>query len=153
SIGKNGRTDGAGRADRLRGRYERQGVRRHVETDRARHVDQRGSPAARRMGTGAPAMTGTLFAFLLLLAGQSSRYSLTDTEKIQRTLQFSGAANHMIELDNLSGAIHVVSTTGRSVEVSATRTIRAESQDRVVEAKRDVKLDISDNAETIRIYV
>jgi DUF4097 and DUF4098 domain-containing protein YvlB len=100
-------------------------------------------------------MITLLFASLLMVqaGSQSSRYPATETEKIQQTLQFSGAANHMIELDNVSGSIHVASTTGRSVEMTANKTIRAESQQRILDAKRDVKLDITDNAETIRIYV
>src|SRR5262249_14690657 len=84
---------------------------------------------------------------------QSSRYPVTDTERIQQTLEFSGPANHIIELDNVSGAIHVASTSGRSVEMTANKTIRGESQARIADAKRDVKLDISDKAETVRIYV
>jgi len=100
-------------------------------------------------------MIALLFISLLMSPSgvQSSRYPVTETERVQQTLEFSGPANHMIELDNVSGAIHVTSTTGRSVEMTANKTIRAESQERIADAKRDVKLDISDKAETVRIYV
>src|SRR5215469_1383504 len=107
------------------------------------------------MGIGALAMNGLLLlSFLVLAAGpQSTNYPVRETETIRRTLEFSGSANHMLELDNVFGSIHVGSAAGRAVEMTADRTIRAESQDRILDAKRDVKMDITDNAETIRIYV
>jgi hypothetical protein len=84
---------------------------------------------------------------------QSSRYTVQEKDTIRRTLEFSGSGNRTIELDNVSGSIHVAGTNGRSVEMVANRTIRAESQDRVRDAQRDVQLDIADGAETVRIYV
>ncbi len=84
---------------------------------------------------------------------QSSRYTVQEKDTVRRTLQFSGSANRMIELDNVFGSIHVAGTNGGSVEMVANRTIRAESQDRVRDAQRDVQLDVTDNAETVRIYV
>ena len=89
-------------------------------------------------------MMGALMISMLL--AQSSRYPVRDTETIRRTLEFSGSANRMIELDNLSGSIHVVAAAGNAVEMTANKTIRAESQDRVQDAKRDVKLEITDKA-------
>ena len=95
-----------------------------------------------------------LLTFLLFAAGtQSSRYPVQESETIDRVLDFSGSANHMLELDNISGAIHVTAISGNSVTMTAKKTIHAESQDRIQDAKRDVKLDITDKAETIRIYV
>jgi len=84
---------------------------------------------------------------------QSSRYSVTEQETIQHSLEFTGSGNRMLELDNVFGSIHVTGATGRTVEMSAHKVIRAESQARIDDAKRDVKLDISDKAETVRIYV
>ena len=92
--------------------------------------------------------------FLTAQAGfPQSRYTVENKETIRRTLEFSGTANHMIELNNINGSIHVTNTTGRNVEVVADKTIRAESQDRVEAAKQEVKLDISDKLETVRVYV
>src|SRR5689334_8307306 len=110
------------------------------------------------MGPGATAMKrvsalGALLLIATTATAQSSRYSVQDKETIQRTLEFSGSGTRMIELDNLSGSIKVTGTNGRAVEMTAEKTIRAESQDRVADAKRDVKLDITDHAETVRVYV
>src|SRR5581483_7166258 len=97
------------------------------------------------MGIGASAMIALLL--LLTLAGTQEK------ETIHRFLEFSGSANHTLELDNVNGAIHVSASTSQSVEMTANKTIFAESPDRIDDAKKDVKLDITDKAETIRIYV
>jgi hypothetical protein len=109
------------------------------------------------MGIGALEMKVSVFFLIAVLApisyGQSSRYPVQEKESIQRTLEFSGSGSRMIELDNVFGSIHVTPTSGRAVEMTANKTIRAESQERIADAKRDVTLDITDNAETVRIYV
>ena len=94
----------------------------------------------------------TIVLFTQIGSGQS-RYSVQDRETIRRTLEFSGSGTHILELDNVSGSIRVAGTNGNAVEMVAEKTIRAESQDRMLDAKRDVKLDITDRAETVRIYV
>jgi hypothetical protein len=93
----------------------------------------------------------TLFAARLW--GQSSlRYPVEEKETVQRTLEF-GPGEHVLELDNVSGFIHVVSTNGSNVEMVANKTIRAESRDRVADAQRDVTMNVSDKTATVRIYV
>src|SRR5262249_42555984 len=127
----------------------------HFEATRAEQFRQRVCAPEGRVGTGALAMSAPLVLVLMLWAAapQSSRYPIQESETIDRVLDFSGAANHMVELDNLSGSIHVKAAPGNSVAMTAHKTVRAESQARIDDAKRDVKLDITDKAETIRIYV
>jgi len=95
---------------------------------------------------------------LILLFGQAaisqtSRFPAQESESIRRTLQFSGSSGRVIELDNLRGSIHVTPAAGASVEMIAEKTIQAESDERLDAAKRDIRIDIADNSETIRIYV
>lgn len=98
-------------------------------------------------------MTQFILAAVMMISGaQSAQYPVRDTETIRRVLEFVGA-NHTLELDNVSGAIHVTAGSGQSVEMTASKTVSAESREKIEEAKRDVKLDITDKAETIRIYV
>jgi hypothetical protein len=108
---------------------------------------------AARVGAALPILP---IAVLLLAASanaQTSRYPVQEKETIQRTLDFAGSGPHVIELDNISGSIHATGTSGRAVELSAEKTIRGESAERIQDARRDVKLEISDRAETIRVYV
>src|SRR5262249_55287218 len=108
-----------------------------------------------RMGTGAFAMSAPLLLVLMLWAAapQSSRYAVQESETIDRVLDFSGAANHMIELDNVSGSIHVKAASGNSSAMTAHKTIRAESQPKIKNEKCDVNSTITDKAKPTRIYV
>jgi hypothetical protein len=57
-----------------------------------------------------------------------------------------------LELDNINGGIRITGYDGPTVEMTAVQTIRAATQDRVAVAKQEVRLDITENADTIRIY-
>jgi hypothetical protein len=71
-------------------------------------------------------------------------------EEIRRTLKWSGTGDHLLELSNVSGSIHVVGYTGRDVEMVAERMIRADSDQALEQAKRDVRLEATEGAQ-IRI--
>src|SRR5262245_47122230 len=110
------------------------------------------------MGPGATAMKPVFLIGIFLIAvssaaAQSSRYTVQEKETVERRLEFAGSGSRVVELDNVSGSIRVTRANGPAVEMTANKTIRAESQDRVQDARRDVTLDISDRAETVRIYV
>jgi hypothetical protein len=97
------------------------------------------------------------FAVLLILvaagAMAQSRYPVQETERIQRTLSFAaGAGPRTLDLDIVNGTIRVTGYDGRTVEMTAVKTIRATTQDRLQLAKQEVKLDITDNADTVRVY-
>lgn len=100
-------------------------------------------------------LPGELFGGVLAgsLLDMQDDYDERDTETIRRTLQFSGSGRKTVEIDNVNGKIDVVGYDGATVEMVAVKTIRARSTARLDEAKRDVKLDIRDGADTVRIYV
>jgi DUF4097 and DUF4098 domain-containing protein YvlB len=81
-------------------------------------------------------------------------FKIQNEETIKRTLEFSpGNGTKVFEVDNVNGSIRVIGYDGRNVEMTAVKTISAASEDKVETAKREVKLDITDNADTIEIYV
>jgi hypothetical protein len=85
---------------------------------------------------------------------ESSKYSVEDKDRIQQTLKFKDpAARREVKVDNVFGAIDVQATDGTEVELSAQKTIRAKSREKVEQAKADVKLDIRTDGGTIDIYV
>src|SRR5687768_5516006 len=87
------------------------------------------------------------------LSGQK-RLNVREQETIRQTLEFSSEnGTKLLEVDNISGSIRVTGYDGRSIEMTAEKTIRAESQDQLQIAKREVKLDVTDKADTVRIYV
>jgi hypothetical protein len=85
---------------------------------------------------------------------QSNRYPIQETERIQRSLNFSATAGvKTLDLDIVNGTIRITGYDGRTVEVNAVKTIRATAHDRAEVAKQEVKLDITENADTVRLYV
>jgi hypothetical protein len=99
-----------------------------------------------------------IFAILLVAAGvaagQRRRFDVQEEETIRRTLEFSpGNGTRLLEVDGVSGSIHVTGYDGQNVEMVANKTIRAESQAKVQTAKQEVRLDIADRSDTVRIYV
>jgi hypothetical protein len=81
-------------------------------------------------------------------------YPVVEKEQIQKTLEFRDTSRPgSLSLDNVWGSITVEATSGREVGLAATRTIRAESKDKLEKAKSEVKLDISETADGLEIYV
>jgi DUF4097 and DUF4098 domain-containing protein YvlB len=85
-----------------------------------------------------------LFIFTLL-----SYFSVTDHETIERS--FPTASKILV--DNINGNIHVTGVSGKQLHFKAEKTITAESNDALAEAKRDVKLDVSTQGDFVRLYV
>lgn len=76
-----------------------------------------------------------------------------ETSTIEKTLSFSGSGARNLKLDNVFGAILVEGYNGKTVKLSATKTIRAESKEKLEKAKKEVTLDISTKGNSISIYV
>jgi hypothetical protein len=74
-------------------------------------------------------------------------------ETIQKTYPLSGAAPKKIIVDNVNGSIHVTGYAGSEVRLVAHKHLRADSSETAEEARRDVKLDISQDGNTVRFYV
>jgi len=74
-------------------------------------------------------------------------------ETIRNTYPLSGAAPKKVTVDNVNGSIHVTGYAGSEVRLTAHKRLRAESPETAEQARRDVKLDISQDANTVRFYV
>lgn len=91
---------------------------------------------------------------VLGILGTSRAQDVKDREDIRRTFRFSpSAASRKILVDNVNGPISLTGYRGDSVELVVHRTIRAESQSRVKEAKENVNLEITEEPERILLYV
>lgn len=102
------------------------------------------------------------FCLMLLVPalafGQRNRdyprsFRVEDKESIQRTFTFSGNDARRLLVDNMSGAVHVTGYSGTAVQVSVSKLIRAVSDSALAEAKRDVKLDMNQQGNYVRLYV
>jgi hypothetical protein len=80
-------------------------------------------------------------------------WRVEDSEKSQRTFSFSGNDTRRLLVDNVDGFVHVSGASGPSVQVSVAKRIRAVSDSAMAEAKRDVKLDMDQQGNSVRVYV
>src|SRR5947209_20526642 len=67
------------------------------------------------------------------------------------TKTFPGA--HLVIVDNVNGSIEVTGEPGNDVRMEVTKRIEAESAERMDAAKREVKLDEQQSADTLKLYV
>jgi len=80
-------------------------------------------------------------------------WKVEDREKIDRSFTLSGGEPHKLLVDNVNGYVHVTGTAGSQVVVSVAKHIGAESAAAMTEGKRDVKLDVSQQGNFVRLYV
>jgi len=81
-------------------------------------------------------------------------WRVNDDESIQRSFDVAaGSEPAKLLVDNVSGFVHVTGYSGRQVQVSVQKHIAADSSAALAEAKRDVKLDMSQQGNFVRLYV
>ena len=83
----------------------------------------------------------------------SSRFPVEAKDSSRHVLDFSGSAEHILKLDTVTGFIHVTGYSGRSVEITAERTLQARTQADMDRAKREVTYDVRNNASTVGVIV
>ena len=91
-----------------------------------------------------------LLACLPLMASPAE---VEQNETIQKTYSLSGSAPKKVIVDNVNGSILVTGYAGNEVRLVAHKRLRADSPETAEQARRDVKLDISQDANTVRFYV
>ena len=95
-----------------------------------------------------------LFIFLIAFTLFAYDFPVKEKEKIHKTLKFSKTAGEKyLELENINGSIKVVGYRGDEVKLTAYQTIAAKSKKKVAEAKEKERLEISQQGDTIIIYV
>jgi hypothetical protein len=97
-----------------------------------------------------PVTVGLLLACLPLTARAAE---VEQNETIQKTYSLAGAAATKVIVDNVDGSIHVTGTAGSEVRLVAHKRLRAESSEAADQARRDVKLEMLQDANTVRFYV
>src|SRR5207302_288231 len=69
-----------------------------------------------------------------------------------RTFQMASGPRKLI-VDNVNGKVDVTGYNGSTVEVTVREHWRADSSDKLAEAKRDIKLDMTQEGSTVKLYV
>jgi len=74
-------------------------------------------------------------------------------ETIQKSFSMAGVQHKSLEIDNIWGSIEVVGANSDQVQLTVNKSIRAESQDKIGQARKDVTLDISEQEGLLKFYV
>jgi hypothetical protein len=94
-----------------------------------------------------------LVSILACLPLMAAAAEVEQNETIQKTYALSGAAPKKVIVDNVNGSIHVTGYAGSEVRLVAHKRLRADSAEAAEQARRDVKLDITQDDNTVRFYV
>jgi len=77
-------------------------------------------------------------------AQRSSRFDVVDESSITRTLSFAAGGGKTLDVRNINGFIHVEATDDTSVQMSIHKVIRAETQNDLAAAQREVQIEFVD---------
>jgi len=94
----------------------------------------------------------------LLVAGSASArrdgdWRIDQKESLNQTYNVGdGSGPHKLLVDTMSGFIHITGTSGSQIRVNVDKHILADYNEAVAEAKRDVKLDMSQQGNFVRLY-
>jgi hypothetical protein len=86
-------------------------------------------------------------------AQRSSRYQVVDESAVTRTLSFAAGGGRTLDVRNINGFIHVEATTDSAVQMSIRKVIRAQTQDDLAAAQRDVRLEFREGAPRVEATV
>ena len=95
-----------------------------------------------------------LLACLPLVCVASNHHGdwpVRDQETIQKTLPLDQAPMRLL-VDNVDGYVHVTGVPGSEVRITARKTIKAESDADLQQARSEVKLDITEKPGTVSAY-
>lgn len=84
----------------------------------------------------------------LVLSGQKTEMALKHSETIQRTF----AVPKVLDVDNISGSVHVTGYNGSEVQFTAVRTNEADTQELLDKAAREVTLKTEEKDGELMIY-
>ncbi len=97
------------------------------------------------------ALAASGLAVLCLASSNADRWSVREQETVQKTLTLSGEPMRLL-IDNVDGHVHVTGISGSEVKITAHKTIRAETDSDLQEAKNEVKLEMTEKPGTVSIY-
>ena len=90
----------------------------------------------------------------LTLGFSEDRMKVEEKETIQKTLIFQDQNKPKeVLVDNIFGAIEVEGYSGQEVKLTAHKTIKARTKDKIQKARQEVTLDITEDGNTIDLYV
>ncbi|MGH2568037.1 MAG: hypothetical protein ACRDGA_06825, partial [Bacteroidota bacterium] len=90
---------------------------------------------------------------LLTLPARAQGQEKTEKDEISRTFTFTGTEKKRVVVDNIDGSIDVAGYDGNEVRLVVKKTIEAESNNKIQEAKEAVVLEIKEELNKVILYV
>ena len=85
---------------------------------------------------------------------ENASFTEHEQEKIEKSFAMpASAGRRTLEIDNVWGSIEVVGTVSDQAHVTVDKNIRAESKGKIDQAKKEVTLDVTQQAEALKLYV
>ncbi len=81
----------------------------------------------------------------------SDRWPVRHQETVQKTFTLSGPPGRVV-IDNVDGYVHVTGISGSEVRMRAHETIHAETDSDLDQARKEVRLELSENPGTVSAY-
>ena len=81
------------------------------------------------------------------------KHARSEKEKIEKSFRLQAADQRQLVIDNINGEINVVGYDGETIELVAHREIKAESNEKIEEAKREVTLEIKEEKNKLILFV
>ncbi len=80
-------------------------------------------------------------------------FPVQDQENIRKTFALPAAGPKSLEIDNVWGSIEVIADASGQVQLAVDRSTRAESKEKLEQAKKEVTLDITQQGGALKFYV
>jgi hypothetical protein len=103
------------------------------------------------LAVGLPLVCPLLLAPWCIAGDHSRDWPVRDQETIQKTLPLIGSPMRLV-VDNVEGYVHVTGVAGDEVRITAHKTIRAQTDSDLAQARSEVKLDIAGKAGEVSAY-
>jgi len=99
------------------------------------------------------ALISVLVAVSAAWAADDRNWKYTDHETIRRSFDVSASSEpKRLLVDNVTGAVHVTGYSGKEIQVTVERSTRAWSNSALQAAKQEVKLDMDQQGNFVRLY-
>ena len=95
----------------------------------------------------------TLASALLCIGLGGKAQGRVEHTSTQQTLHFAGTGPHTLDVRDINGSITVEAYDGHDVELTVDKSVRADSDDDMRAAARDVTVDTAENADVVRVIV
>src|SRR5438876_5800499 len=91
--------------------------------------------------------------FPITLDGSDRELPAQEQETIQNSFSMAAVQHRSLEIDNVWGSIEVVGANSDQAQLMVKKSVRAESKEKLEQARKEVTLDITEQAGSLKLYV